>query len=688
MNMARTISDDSSVLDFAQKQYTDTTAYEAYMLAKRISSYCVFDETTSEVDIVFNKSNYVVGNTFCGEKNDFERTIRFKYDDEELINVINSDIGGVKLFKGGMVYKLPVVVNSTEEAQIYIFFDTTYMLNNDNKDLINIYVANSDGYITCLRRSQYINNAEHIEKVRVGYDPENILYVGDSVMLTVNSDVGDMYYIFEMPKSRYKQGENVITAIMFGFLVLCVIGGIYISIKMIDWNYFPIQQILDKLRRGKDEASSREYEIINEAIDELVSQNNIMSANDSKKTTDLKNIYFTYLFTCRNITNKEILDHDHLKILGSDFPDESYVVCMCYVDDISYYLENINDPNKDYDLCNYIVLNVARDVFSGIDKWMSCEVNGFVTFIFEAEDGKISDYLVDKIITLSTLLNECVNLKVFMGVSDVHFGIESLPLAYDEIKNCRNKQTEFDENILFYNEIIEHQRQQDKRKHKSFYYFPQDKEKSILDCIKSGKEGELRKIIDEIITVNQTNNTYSFYKMKYLGYDLICTVAKQLDGEYNDILEENLGIKDVFLEIEQCKDFEDVKDVIIKVMCCMCNENSHAPAESKSIRICRQVKEYIEQNYSDPNLSLISISTNFNLNDTYLSSTYKKFYSIGMMEYLRLVRIDMAKELLKEDKYTVEQISEMVGYTNSRTFTRSFKSITGVTPKVFAENQK
>ena len=59
-----------------------------------------------------------------------------------------------------------------------------------------------------------------------------------------------------------------------------------------------------------------------------------------------------------------------------------------------------------------------------------------------------------------------------------------------------------------------------------------------------------------------------------------------------------------------------------------------------------------------------------------------------MMEYLRLVRIDMAKELLKEDKYTVEQISEMVGYTNSRTFTRSFKSITGVTPKVFAENQK
>ena len=339
INMARTISADESVLEFAKKQNVSSTAYEAYLLSRKVSSYCVFEEATSEVYIAFNKSNYVVGNAFSGDKSDFERTMRFKYD-EELIRVINSDIGGVKLFKGGLVYKLPVIVNSTEVAQVYIFFNTTYMLNNDNKDLINIYVANSNGYITCLRRSQYMNNAEHIEKVRAGYNSKDFLYVGDSVMLAADSDIGDMYYIFEMPKNRYKQGENVITAIMFGFLFLCVIGGIYLSIKMIDWNYFPIQQILDKLRRGKDETSIREYEIINEAIEELVSQNNLMTDSDRKKTTDLKNIYFTHLFNCRNITNKEILDRNQLKMLGMDFPNDGFVVCMCYMDDISYYFEN------------------------------------------------------------------------------------------------------------------------------------------------------------------------------------------------------------------------------------------------------------------------------------------------------------------------------------------------------------
>lgn len=364
------------------------------------------------------------------------------------------------------------------------------------------------------------------------------------------------------------------------------------------------------------------------------------------------------------------------------------MLCMCYIDDISYYLENKGDPSKDYALCSYIVLNVARDVFSGIDKWMSCEVDGLVTFIFDTKDGKISDYLVDKIITLSTLLNECVDIKVFIGVSSVHSGLENLSLAYDEIKICRANQAEYNENTLFYNEIVEYQRQQERGKHKAFYYFPQEKEKSIIDCIKSGKEDELLKILEEIITVNKQNNAYSVYKMKYLGYDLICTVAKLLDRDYNDALEKKLGIKDVFLEIEQCRDFEGVKDVIMNVMSCICNENGQVTAENRSTRICRQVKEYIEQNYSDPNLSLVSIATKFNLNDTYLSSTYKKTYSIGMMEYLKIVRITRSKELLKEDKYTIEQISEMVGYSNSRTFARSFKAITGVTPKVFAENQK
>ena len=82
INMARTISTDESVLEFAKKQNISSTAYEAYLLSKKVSSYCVFEEATSEVYIAFNKSNYVVGNAFSGDKSDFERTMRFKYDEE------------------------------------------------------------------------------------------------------------------------------------------------------------------------------------------------------------------------------------------------------------------------------------------------------------------------------------------------------------------------------------------------------------------------------------------------------------------------------------------------------------------------------------------------------------------------------------------------------------------------------
>jgi YesN/AraC family two-component response regulator len=49
-------------------------------------------------------------------------------------------------------------------------------------------------------------------------------------------------------------------------------------------------------------------------------------------------------------------------------------------------------------------------------------------------------------------------------------------------------------------------------------------------------------------------------------------------------------------------------------------------------------------------------------------------------EYLTWVRLERAKELLKETHYHVYEIGQMVGYTNQYYFNRLFKKITGLTP--------
>lgn len=685
INLAAKIAKDKNVISFAELGESPNLPYDAYELKNILSSYFLFEDSTSEAYIVFDKSDYVVGSIYTGDTKTFKKSMQYKYS-ESITNVFDSEEYGIDLFKQGIVYKLPILANAKKVAQIYIFIDTSYILEGQSSDIMNVYIANKQGDISYLRPSVEDNmvNLSLIEDIS---SSDEVIFADDSVMLVAESSVGNMYYIFEMSKSRYKQGENFVAMVMVMFFALCIVSGIYISIKMIEKNYYPIQQMLEKLK-GNTNLNEHEYTIMNNAIDDLVAQNRSMFTKDKKKTEDLKNIYFTNLFKLKNIKEEQIIEKDQLRLFGVDFPYDNFIACVCYLDDISYYKADYGHTTREeYALCNYVVQNVANDIFVGISNWISCEVDGMLTFIFNVKEKEISDLIIDKIITLETLLNESINIKAFLGISGVHKGLENLSVAYDEIRHCRKKQKKYFDNSLFYNEIIEREKQE-KDSVSECFYFPVEQEKRICECIRAGQEKEMRELVNNIIRENIKENNYSLYKMKYLGYDLICTVAKILNKNYDEVLRRKLGIKDVFYEIEKCRDFEEMEDKILRIMSSICNENSVVPAENRSTKICKMVKEYIENNYSNPNLSLVSIANEFNLNDTYLSSTYKKFYSIGLTDYLRFVRMEHAKELLTENVNTVEKIAEMVGYNSARAFSRAFKLATGVTPKVFASNQK
>jgi AraC-like DNA-binding protein len=52
----------------------------------------------------------------------------------------------------------------------------------------------------------------------------------------------------------------------------------------------------------------------------------------------------------------------------------------------------------------------------------------------------------------------------------------------------------------------------------------------------------------------------------------------------------------------------------------------------------------------------------------------------SMHEYFQLMRLDMAKKMLRNKDYTVGMTARKLGYANSQHFTCLFKKITGMTP--------
>lgn len=96
----------------------------------------------------------------------------------------------------------------------------------------------------------------------------------------------------------------------------------------------------------------------------------------------------------------------------------------------------------------------------------------------------------------------------------------------------------------------------------------------------------------------------------------------------------------------------------------------------------RAAKQYIHAHYKEP-LSLEDVSRQVGFNASYFSTLFKKECGMGFVEYLTDVRINQAKELLRDTHISVAEICELVGYNDLKHFTKTFYKYTGVKPGEF-----
>lgn len=94
----------------------------------------------------------------------------------------------------------------------------------------------------------------------------------------------------------------------------------------------------------------------------------------------------------------------------------------------------------------------------------------------------------------------------------------------------------------------------------------------------------------------------------------------------------------------------------------------------------QQAKEYIAKNY-EKNISLTDISEHVYLNPSYFSRIFKQQCGINVVDYVNKVRVDVAKELLRNTNMKIVDVAEKVGFNSSGYFSNVFRRYTGGNPK-------
>lgn len=90
------------------------------------------------------------------------------------------------------------------------------------------------------------------------------------------------------------------------------------------------------------------------------------------------------------------------------------------------------------------------------------------------------------------------------------------------------------------------------------------------------------------------------------------------------------------------------------------------------------MKNYIQANYKE--VTLNDVANNFGLSEPYVSKYFKDKSGITFGDYVSLIRMKKAKNLLKNSTMTIESIAETVGYPNVEHFSRTFKKKYGMAP--------
>lgn len=106
--------------------------------------------------------------------------------------------------------------------------------------------------------------------------------------------------------------------------------------------------------------------------------------------------------------------------------------------------------------------------------------------------------------------------------------------------------------------------------------------------------------------------------------------------------------------------------------------------KSHTHAVVQKALEYMNGHYAE-NLSLRSVAESVFLSPNYLGALFRTELGIPFTDQLILIRIQKAKEMLRQSQFKLYEVAQCVGYQNIGYFTNLFKRITGFTPKEYRD---
>lgn len=108
--------------------------------------------------------------------------------------------------------------------------------------------------------------------------------------------------------------------------------------------------------------------------------------------------------------------------------------------------------------------------------------------------------------------------------------------------------------------------------------------------------------------------------------------------------------------------------------------------ETKSPHVTT-MKKYIAEHLSEE-MTVAEIANTVSLSPAYCGTLFKKSEGTTIHEFINIMRINRAKDLLTDNVFSIAEVSASVGYNDVFYFSKKFKLLTGTSPSEYKKLHK
>ena len=309
-------------------------------------------------------------------------------------------------------------------------------------------------------------------------------------------------------------------------------------------------------------------------------------------------------------------------------------------------------------------------------------VEGFAFLIKGWEDNPIEEFLPGFLEKLEEAVKAYPRMEYFGGVGTVVERLSELKSCFEKASHAYAYRYIWDRNQIVTGETKEEKKMVDEELNLGALNVKNLERNAVERFLATGLKAEASDFVEEYFHSLGEQNIQSMLFRQYITMDAYITAAGAV---------EKLGY-DSAVVVEECGDFKSMADVfttteqtasyLVHVLETAVKLRD-AVSQKKYVQLLEDAKEYIRQNFQNEEISLNTVAASVNLSPNHFSTIFSQETGQTFVEYLTSVRMERAKELLRNSTMKTSDIAFEVGYRDAHYFSYLFKKTQECTPREY-----